>query len=253
MVACDGQETEDIEEPHPDDGKTSAEIQEEIMAEQDDIPSEITTEVLDVKYYNWLDESVDEETITVYAEIENTSNISIHVDSVDVTYLDSDGSVIAVNEAYVSPGYLKEGSIGYLATEIEDDIERFKDLDEVDIEVMAMPFTDGEVVELDVIDNKLNVDTWGEKSAKVSVTGFLKNESDISFDEEETNAMIGLYDKDNNFLAAELMYSDQEFSVDAGKETSFEFGGGSPLPPAVREKTDHAEVNAIGIQNEEEY
>src|SRR5699024_7212762 len=132
-------------------------------------------------------------------------------------------------------------------------IERFKDLAEVDIDVMAMPFTDGEVVELDVIDNKLNVDTWGEKRAKVSVTGFLKNESDISFEEEETNAMIGLYDKDNNFLAAELMYSEQEISVDACKETSFEFGGGSQLPPALRDKTDHAEVNAIGIQNEEEY
>ncbi|HLR65699.1 MAG TPA: hypothetical protein VK105_00985, partial [Virgibacillus sp.] len=62
-----------------------------------------------------------------------------------------------------------------------------------------------------------------------------------------------LYDKEDNFLAVESMYMDQEFSIDANGETSFEIGGGSPLPPEIREKVDRAEVKAIGIENMEDY
>lgn len=69
---------------------------------------------------------------------------------------------------------------------------------------------------------------------------------------EDTSAIIGLYDKDDNFLAAEGMYVDQEFSIKANDETSFEIGGGSPLPPELK-KVDHAEVKAIGIENMDDY
>lgn len=256
LVACGNDKTNQPEEDenHPDDGKTSAEIQEEIMTEQEDISEEkAEVEVLDIKYYKWIDESVDEETITVYAAIKNTSNTSIDAGMVNVTYLDSNGSVISVNESQISPRFLNEGSTGYVSTEIEDDIDMFDDLDEVEVEVSPEPFQDAEIVEFTTKDEKLNVGTWGEDNSKTSVTGFLKNESDTNFAEDDTSAVIGLYDEDDNFIAAESMYQDQGFSIDANDETSFDIAGGSPLPPEIGEKVDRAEVKAIGIENMDDY
>lgn len=243
---------EDIEEAEEASIDSGDSIDDETDVDEMDELEEVEAEVKEVKYYKWLDEAVDEETITVYAEIENTNEIGISVDYVELTYLDSEGSVIAVNEAYVSPTFLNKGNIGYVATEIEDEIERFDDLEEVEINASATPADEIDIIDFKVKDDNLNVESWGQDSTKISVTGFFENESDISFDEEETEAIIGLYDEDDNFLAAEMLYSEQEFSIDANDETSFEIGGGSPLPPEVGEKIDHAEVKAVGDNSMDE-
>lgn len=49
------------------------------------------------------------------------------------------------------------------------------------------------------------------------------------------------------------MYSDQNFSLDANGETSFEIGGGSPLPSEVGENVDSVKVQAIGIEGMDNY
>lgn len=214
---------------------------------------EVDAEVTDINYYDWIDEAVDEETITVYAEVKNTNDVAISVESADVTYLDSDGGVIAVNDATVSPKFLNSGSVGYVSAEIEDDIDRFEDLNDVEIEVSPEAFDETDVVELTTKDDDLKIETWGNETSKISVTGYFENDSDVNLSEEDTNAIIGLYDEDDNFLAAEGMYVDQKFSIEANDETSFEIGGGSPLPPELKEKVDHAEVKAIGIENMDDY
>jgi len=211
-------------------------------------------EVTDVKYYKWIDEAVDSETITMYAEIKNTGDADVDAGYANLTFLDSAGNVISVQgDEQVSPRFMKKDSIGYISAEVENDIDKYDDLDKIEIEVSPEPFQDAEIVELKTKDTNLNVDNWGQEDSKISVTGFFENESNINFNEDDTSAIIGLYDKEDNFLAVESMYMDQEFSIDANGETSFEIGGGSPLPPEIREKVDRAEVKAIGIENMEDY
>lgn len=247
MTACGEQDASQ----ESSDSKESAEVEDNEKSAEKEEKAE--AEVTDIKYYQWLDESVDTETITVYAEIKNTSNTNIDTGRANITYLDSDGGVIAVNDSQISPRFLKEGSTGYISTEIEDGIEKYEDLDDVKIEVSPEPFQDAEIVEFTTKDEKLNVDTWGEESSKISVTGFFENESDINFTEDDTSAVIGMYDKDGNFLASESMYQGQDFSLDANGETSFEIAGGSPLPPEIGKKVDRAEVKAIGIENMDDH
>lgn len=251
MVACGSDDSAGSNESATDDGKSSGEIQMENLEKQQE-EEKAEAKVTDIQYYKWLDEAVDSETITVYAEIKNTGNANIDAGHAKITYLDSDGSVIAVNDAQISPRFLKGGSTGYISTEIEGGIDKYDDLDDIEIEVSPESFQDEEIVEFTTKDDNLNVDTWGQKSTKISVTGFLENESDIDFSEDDTSAIIGLYDEDGNFLAAESMYMGQEFSMDASGETSFEVGGGI-LPPEVGEKIDRAEVKAIGIENMDDY
>ena len=213
----------------------------------------VEAEVKTIKYYEWLEEATGNETITVYAEIENTGDTNIDAGSAKITYLDADGGVIAVNESQISPRFIKAGSTGYVSANIEGDIDQYEDLGDVEIEVTPKPFLDAEIVEFTTKDEKLNVGIWREESAKISVTGFFENESDTNFIEDDTTAIVGLYDKDDNFLAAESMYQGQGFSLDPNGETSFEVAGGSPLPPEVGKEVDRAEVKAIGIENMEDY
>jgi len=254
MVAC-GQ-TEDETSAAKDSEKQTLEetesenlSQSEWMEQQEGV--EAKAEVTDIKYYKWLDESVDTETITVYAEIKNTGDIDIMAGDAKLTFLDSDGSVVSATSdgGTITPEFIKKGSVGYVAMEVYDDISKYEDLDKVEIEISPLPYH-GEVVEFKTKDTNLNVGKWGDTNSEISVTGFFENESDIDFNNEETTAIMGLYDENDNFLAAESMYMGQEFSIDANNETSFEVGGGSPLPPEIGEKVDHAEVKAIGTKFE---
>lgn len=222
--------------------------------EEDSEEEKAKAEVTDSKYYKWLDESVDSETITVYAEVKNTGNIDIKTGNAKMTFLDSNGSVISSTSdgGIIKPGFLKKGEIGFVAAEVYDDISKYDDLDNVEIELSPEPFRDAEIVDLKVKDTKLNIDKWRSDNSKINVTGFLKNESDINLNNDDTTAIMGLYDEDENFLAAEAMYQGQEFSIEANGEASFEVGGG-PLPPEVGEEVDHAKVKAIGIENMDDY
>ncbi len=234
-----------------EDDKSSSQKQSEWMEGQTGL--EAQAEVTSIKFYKWLDESVGTETITVYAEIKNTSDTSIDAGRVNITYLDSGGGVIAVNDAQVSPRFINAGSTGYVSTEIEGSINDYEDLVDIQIEVSPEPFQDAEIVDFSTRDENLKIDTWGEESAKISVTGFFENDSDANFTEDDVSAVIVLYDAEDNFLASQTSHSDQSFSIDANDETSFEVGGGWPLPPEVGEKVDHTEVRAIGIENMDDY
>jgi|GEM_PF-7094447 len=207
-----------------------------------------------VTYYKWNDEAVDEETITAYAEIKNTSDIPIDAGKAKVTFLDSNGNVISVlGDERISPRYINKGELGYISAEIESDIEEFNDLDKIEVEVSPEPFYGSEIIELNTEELKVNKGTWGQKSTKIGAVGFLRNNSEIDFTKDETSAAIAAYDKDDNFLAVETIYIDQDFSIDAKSKTSVELGGGSPLPPEVGEKFDHGKVKAIGIQGMDEF
>lgn len=221
-----------------------------VQGNKDSTAEEAKAEVASVKYYKWLDEAVDSETITVYAEIKNTGDTDIYAGYAKLTFLDTNGKVISATSegGQIAPRIIKAGSVGYVSTEVHDDISKYEDLDKVEIEV-SPETSQAEVIEFKTKDTNLNVGKWREENSKVSVTGFLENESDVDFSKDDTSAIIGLYDEDDNFLAAESMYIDQEFSIDAKGETSFEVGGGSPLPSVVGEKIKRAEVKAIGIEN----
>ena len=243
LAACSGDTSNDALEEKADLVSNEADSEEE----------KAEAEVKAIKYYEWLEEAMDTQTITVYAEIENTGNTNIDAGWAKITYLDADGSVIAVNESQISPRFIKKGGTSYLSEEIEGDIEKYKDLDDVKIEVSPVPFLDAEIVEFTTRDEKLNIGTWGEKNAQISVTGFVENESDINFTEDDTSATIGLYDEDGEFLAAQSSSQGQGFSLDANGETSFEVAGGWPLPPEIGEKVERAEVKANGIENMDDY
>lgn len=212
----------------------------------------VEAKVIDSKYYRWTDESVDTETITVYAEVKNTGDTDIRPGDAKLTFLDTNGRVISsTSDERISPSFLKKGATGYISAEIEGDVEKYKDLDEVDFELSPEPFKEG-IVEFDSEDTNLNIEVWGETNASISMTGFLINDSDIDFNNDETSATLGFYDKDNNFLASQSMFSGQNFKLDAKGKTSFDIAGGSPLPPEVGKKVDHAEVKAIGVENMDE-
>src|SRR5699024_9978205 len=254
LVACGANDNETSSEKDLK-GKSSAEIQQENL---DNLPNEteskIETKIKSIKHYKWLDESLDQETITVYAEVENTGDTSVILNDVKITYLDKDGSVIssASDEGPSLPGYLEEGDTGYISAEIEGDVEEYSDLDKIDIELAPEP-TDKKIVKLNPKKTKENIGTWSDTNSSVGITGFLENESNIKFDKEEIDAAIGIYDKNDELIAVESFYDGQEISIDAKDESSFEFGNGIPLPPEIKEKADYFKLKAIGVSGEDFY
>ena len=254
LVACGTDDKESSDEKNLE-GKSSAEIQQENL---DNLPdptdAEMETKIKSVKHYKWLDESLDQETITVYAEVENTGDISIKLDEVKITYLDKDGSVISSSsdEGPALPEYIEKGDTGYIRAEIEGDVDDYDNLDKIDIE-LSPKLTDEEIVKLKPKKTKENIDTWSDTNTRVGMTGFLENDSDIDLNKEEINAAVGVYDKNDELIAVESFYDGQEISIDAKSESSFEFGNGMPLPPEVKEKADHLELKAIGVSGEDFY
>lgn len=214
--------------------------------------TDVDLELVDYTYYEWTDQSVGEETITVYAEVKNTSEVDVAPGYVDVTYLDSEDSVISVNEAFMLPSYIKAGGTGYLSTEIEDDISEFNDLDDIQFEFFPESAEDELVFELDVKKQELKFDDFGEDGTAISVVGFIENDTDMDFGKDDTAAVVGLYDSEDNFVAVEEMYSDQGISVEADNETSFKLGSGSPLPNELADLVDHAKVTSIAYENNDE-
>lgn len=103
LAACgDDAATEENSNNPPEEEKSSGEIQSENLEELEEVNAEVTS----IEYYQWLDPAIDTETITVYAEIRNTSDVPIDVVGANLTYLDTDGGVIAVNESQVRPRFL---------------------------------------------------------------------------------------------------------------------------------------------------
>ncbi|MFD1066639.1 membrane lipoprotein lipid attachment site-containing protein [Oceanobacillus locisalsi] len=246
LAACsenDADSNNASDEPNQDVEKSSAEIQMENLEEQ-----EATAEVNAIEHYQYMDEAISTETIAVYAEIENTSETVVDAGRADITYLDSDGGVISVGDSSITPSYLNPGEVGYVSTEIEGSIDEYENLEEIEIELSPMPVSKTEVVDFSTRDENFKVDTWGKESADISVTGFLENDTDIDFTEDDTTGAIGIYDSDDNFIAAESIYMDQNYSLGANGETSFEFGGGTSLPPIIKDNADHANVRAVGIE-----
>lgn len=227
------------------DGKSSAEKQQDWVDKQ---KQQTKAKVIDSKYYKWKDESVGEKVMNVYAEIKNTGETTIDAGDAKVTFLDSDGSVISSTseDGDVMPVTIKKGDTGYVSMDI-DDPDEYKDLDKVKVKLSPKPAQDdGDPTNLKAKNvNMKKLDNWGKNSA-VKVTGFLENNSDNDFDKESTEVVAGLYDKDDNFLAAQSVYQGQEVSVDANDESSFEVGDGVPLPSEVVSNVDHVKVVATG-------
>ena len=211
-------------------------------------------EVVDIIHYKWFNDSIEQETITVYAEIKNTSDTDIDGGVVDLTYLDSKGNVIAENISQIVPFFLKEGGTGYISSEAEGDMGDYKDLAEVKIEASPVVFQETEIVEFTIKDQILDVSTWeeGGDNTQVYVSGLIENKSDLNFNEKETMAIVGLYDKADKFVGVSGMYSYQAISVKANASTSFEIGG-EPLPPEMGQKADYAKVEAVGTKNMGDY
>ncbi|MGI8352004.1 hypothetical protein NiCM35_19800 [Niallia circulans] len=205
---------------------------------------EVKTEVTNKVFYKWNNESVGNvPQIVTYATIENTGNVPVNVADTQLTYIDKDGGVIGTTKANgfyanIAPSSIGPGETAYLA--INEDIdEQFDNLKDVEINVAPMKM---EIGVNSLKSDKLNVikkDEWG---GMLSVTGFILNDTEINNPVVEAGA--GLFDKDNKFVGAVLLGSDNEIKVSANNKTGVEFSVPS-FPSSEIDKVDHAKVSAI--------
>lgn len=217
---------------------------------QDDETEDLLVEVGNVKYYEWIDESTDDEKLTVYAEITNKSNVNVEVDQASVAYMDADDEILAVEGEFVSQDYLLPNQTVYVVSET-DDPTIISELNEIEVNPSYIEAADIEITEFKISDDNMKVDTWRDNNSKISVTGSITNESEIDFDEDEITISLGLYDEDDNLIGTENVYSDQTFALKANEERKFEFGGGSPLPDEIKDKIERIEVTVVGVQQED--
>lgn len=205
---------------------------------------EIKTEVTNKVFYKWNNESIGNiPQIVTYATIENTGNVPVNVADTQLTYIDNDGGVIGTTKANgfyanIAPSSIGPGETAYLA--IHEDIdEHFDNLKDVEINVVPLK------MEIDVNSlksDKLNVikkDDWG---GMLSVTGFILNDTKVNNPVVEAGA--GLFDKEDKFVGAILLGSDNEIKVSANNKTGVEFSVPS-FPSSEIDKVDHAKVSAI--------
>lgn len=228
--------------------KTTTEIRD--VPKQENESKEITnqevkSDVMEKVFYKWNDESIGGmEQIVTYAVIKNTGKVDADITQTKITYLDSKGDVIGnttANAMYtnLSPSILKPGDIAYLAIN-DDSGEEFNDLKDVTVEVSPLPYELG-VNKLESTNSKVIKKVF-DSEGSVNVTGFLHNKGDV--DATAIEAAAGLYDKNDKFLGAVLLSSDDTTTVNAGKKSSIDLGIPS-FPFEQIKNVDHAEIKAI--------
>lgn len=210
---------------------------------------DVSVEVGSVKHYNWTDQSTDDDKVTVYAEIINNSDVTVVTDLVNVTYKDSEDGVLAVEGVSPSYDYLKPGDKTYIISE-NDEPEVLENFSDIEVNASFVDASDTDIVEFSISDEKMKVDIWGESNSKVGITGYIQNNSDTDFSDDEIYVSIGLYDKDSNLIGVENVYVGQDIKLDANEKRGFEFGGGSYLPDEIKDEIDHIEINSIGIKRD---
>ncbi len=218
-------------------------------SQEDEVKEELLVEVGSVKYYEWIDESTDDKKLTVYAELTNKSDVNVEIDLASVAYMGSDDEVLAAESEFASQDYLLPNQTVYLTSET-DDQNVINELSEVEVNPSYIDASDVEITEFKISDENIKVGAWSDNNSQISVTGSIKNESDIDFEEDEITISMGLYDEEDNLIGVENIYSDQIFALKKNEERKFEFGGGGPLPDEIKDKIDHIKISAIGIKRD---
>lgn len=238
LSACSGdnQETKGEKSNHKD-------------TQDKDVEVGLFVEVGTVKHYEWIDQSTDDEKITVYAELINKSDVNVEIDLASVSYMDAKEDILAVEGEYVTPNYLQPNETAYLISET-DDPTVISELSEIEVNPSYIEAPDVEITKFKVNDESMKVDTWSDNNSKISVTGSIANESDIDFGEDDINVSLGLYDEDDNLIGVESIYSDQALALKANEERKFEFGGGGPLPDEIKDKIKRIEVTVVGVKED---
>ena len=203
---------------------------------------EVSVEVTDEVFYKWNDDSIGGmEQITTYAVIKNTGNIPVDVSNASVTYLDGSGGVIGVTEANsiyqnIYPAVIAPDGVAYMAVN-DDGGDTFKDLKDVEVKVNPSEM----IVTVDELKtDKVSV----KKNDSLSVTGFIKNETDNQAD--SVQLAVGLYDKDDKFLGAVLPGSDQSWALATDEDSSFDLSVPS-FPTDQMDKVERANVISTSL------
>lgn len=230
---------------------------------------EVSVEIEDQFFKRFTDGGTGMESVGVYAELKNTGDVPADVPYVEATLYDKDDNVLSVSDAQqtlaegslLSPTTIEPDSSSYIALKMDYE-EKFDDLDHIDIDYEADPAYEDGYESLDV--DKVNVmgeadkyDDMGKERddfdenpiSDMDITLILKN----TYDEDLNHEVgIGLYDKDDELIGTmiDLDYVDVDYSIEANSDKNVEVTGSLPVDI---DKVDHAEVEAIGVENTEDY
>ncbi|MCY8813620.1 hypothetical protein P8917_01210 [Bacillus atrophaeus] len=200
-------------------------------------------DVADKVFYKWNDESTGgSPKVSSYAVIKNTGDTTVDVSNTKITYLNDKGEALRVTQANsmyrnLAPSVIKSGEVAYLGID-EDATDDISGLKDIKVEVSPSAFETG-VNELKASKTKvLKTDDWG---GSISVTGSLKNDSDKEATDIQSTA--GLYDKNNKFLGALFLSSDDQTVIKPKQETSIDMSVPS-LPTEKVKEVDHADLKA---------
>ncbi len=213
---------------------------------------EAKVKVVDKKFYVWTDESIgDMEQLSMYAMIKNTGKTTVDISNFRITSLDKDGSVIQTDTSSstlgrsFAPSVLKPGQVSYIGLKVDPNIPN-PEIKDIKVDVNPTVVDDGLVnlTELEVKSEKVNIDLddWG---GTADVTGLLQNPSAKEAFNVEAGA--GVFDKDNNFLGAFFLSSDETITLGPKQSTGLQLGVPG-FPSSEVKKIDHVDFSVSNVE-----
>jgi archaellum component FlaG (FlaF/FlaG flagellin family) len=214
--------------------------------------NEAKVKVMDKKFYLWTDESIgDMEQLSIYTMIKNTGKTTVDISNFRITSLDKDGSVIQTDTSSstlgrsFAPSVLKPGQVSYIGLQVDPNIPNpdIKDI-QVDVNPTVVDTSLVDITELKVKNGKANVDldNWG---GTADVTGLLQNHS--KKDALNVEAGAGVFDKDNNFLGALFLSSDETITLGPTQSTGLQLGFPG-IPSSEVKKIDHVDFSVSNVE-----
>ena len=214
--------------------------------------NEAKVKVMDKKFYLWTDESIgDMEQLSIYTMIKNTGKTTVDISNFRITSLDKDGSVIQTDTSSstlgrsFAPSVLKPGQVSYIGLQVDPNIPNpdIKDI-QVDVNPTVVDMSLVDITELKVKNGKANVDldNWG---GTADVTGLLQNNS--KKDAFNVEAGAGVFDKDNNFLGALFLSSDETITLGPKQSTGLQLGFPG-IPSSEVKKIDHVDFSVSNVE-----
>lgn len=238
------------------------EEQEETMDEEFDKREESIVKTENQVVEKFVDTSIGQEIIGVYAKVTNDRDIPVVVYDVQVTLYDSNDDILSIENDHdlISPSLLNKSDNGYLSLNIDYD-DNYEDLDYVEIK-----YETDEIIESDI--NELKV----TKENILKEDGFSADEDDEErFDSPMSEAIkvmfnientydkelgysfgIGYYNKDDELIGASSSnyYADEDYLIQANGNKNVEQ---LEFLPVDYEEVEKVDINVIGTPSEDEY
>lgn len=253
LAACGSDESGAIDENSDEDQENQAEKTDSQTDEQ----AETSVEVKDKSFKRYSQYGGDGDTVGIFAELKNEGDTPVSLPNIEISFLDDDDNILEVADSQdtategslMSPTIIKSGGSGYISLDLDYE-EKYDDLDHVDIDYDAEPVDDVNTLDVDKINFTGELDDYPGKDSEttesnVDVTFNLKNNDDKGYDYQ---VGAGLYNKDNELIGAlvDLDYTDVDYAVKANSDRNIEI---SEILPVNMDDVDHADVEAIGIEN----